>query len=268
MALTAGRDRDTGHGSAWAAARAQLGLVAALFAVAALAWIWSIHAMRGMDAGPWTSLGGLAWFLVVWTVMMAAMMFPSVAPTVALYVRATRAPSPLSGWLFAGGYLASWAVAGLIAYALGLGTSVFGDTLAWDHAGRALAAVTLIVAGLYQLTPLKDVCLAKCRSPLGSILGSWQGGPRGAFSMGARNGVWCVACCWALMASLFALGIMSVTWMAVVAGIIAAEKTMPWRRATTYATVALLIGLGILLLVAPGAVPGLTIPGGQPMRMG
>lgn len=224
--------------------------------------------MHGMDAGPWTSLGGLAWFLLVWTVMMAAMMFPSVAPTIALYTRVARTPSPLSPWLFAGGYLASWAMAGLVAYLVGVSAAAFGDGLAWDHAGRDLAAATLVVAAIYELTPLKNVCLSRCRSPLGSILGSWRGGYRGAFGMGARNGVWCVGCCWALMASLFALGIMSVTWMALVAGIIAVEKTLPWRRVTTWATAALLLGLGILLLVAPASLPGLTIPAGQTMHMG
>jgi predicted metal-binding membrane protein len=83
--------------------------------------------------------------------------------------------------------------------------------------------------------------------------------------MGAEIGAWCVGCCWALMASFFALGIMSVVWMAVVAGLIAAEKTLPWRRVATYGTAAILLVLGVLLLAAPHAVPGLTIPGGDPM---
>src|SRR2546425_517156 len=78
-------------------------------------------------------------------------------------------------------------------------TSVFGDALAWDHAGQGLAAATLVIAAAYEVTPLKNICLAKCRSPLGSILGSWRGGRVGALSMGARNGTWCVGCCWALM---------------------------------------------------------------------
>ena len=83
-----------------------------------------------------------------------------------------------------------------------------------------------------------------------------------------RNGAWCVGCCWALMASLFALGVMSMTWMAFVAGLIAVEKTLPWRRGLTYATAAILLALGLLLVVAPHALPGLTIPSGQTMPMG
>ena len=132
---------------------------------------------------------------------------------------------------------------------------------------RTLAGVTLVAAGVYEVTPLKDVCLAKCRSPLGALLGSWRDGVRGAVQMGARQGTWCVGCCWALMASLFALGVMSVSWMAFIAGIIAVEKTLPWRRGTTYATAAVLLGIGVLMLVAPDTVPGLTIPSGETMSM-
>jgi predicted metal-binding membrane protein len=267
MAVTAG-PVDAGLGAKVAAVRARLGLVLALFGIAVLGWIWSAHAMAGMDAGPWTGLGSLAWFLGVWVVMMAAMMLPSVAPTVALYTRVTRPTSRLSPWIFVGGYLLVWAAAGLVAYAVGAAaTSVLGDGLAWDHAGRGIAGATLVVAAVYELTPLKNVCLANCRSPLGAFLGSWRGGRTGALRMGVRNGAWCVGCCWALMAALFALGIMSITWMALVAGIIAVEKTLPVRRDLTYATAGLLLVLGLLLLVAPSTLPGLTIPSGQRMSM-
>jgi len=258
-----------GLGPAYAAARARLGLVAVLFALAALAWAWTVHEMRGMDAGPWTALGSLGWFLGIWVVMMAAMMLPSVAPTVSLYARMTRERSRLAPWVFTGGYLLTWAVAGLVAYLLGFAaSSLSGGALDWDRAGHALAGVTLLVAACYELTPLKDICLSKCRSPLGTLLGSWRDGLTGALRMGAKNGAWCVGCCWALMASLFALGVMSVFWMALVAGIIAVEKTLPWRRGITYATTALLAGIGILLLVAPDALPWLTLPAAGAMPMG
>jgi predicted metal-binding membrane protein len=123
------------------------------------------------------------------------------------------------------------------------------------------------VAAVYELTPLKDVCLGKCRSPLGALLGSWRDGRAGAVRMGMRNGGWCVGCCWALMASLFALGVMSVSWMAVVAGLIAIEKTVPWRH-VTLATAVVLVGLGLLVLTAPDAVPALTTPSSQMTGMG
>lgn len=256
--LTAGG----GLASAFAAVRVRLVLVAALFALAGAGWWWTVDQMRGMDEGPWTGLGTLGWFLGVWVVMMVAMMFPSVAPTIALYSRMTRERSPLSPLLFAGGYLVTWAGAGLVAFALaGILGRVPGDLLAWDRAGRWIAGGTLVVAAVYELTPLKDVCLGKCRSPLGFLLGSWRDGRRGALRMGAKNGAWCVGCCWALMASLFALGVMSVVWMAFVAGLIAVEKTLPWRRVATYGTAAVLLVLGLLLVVAPDAIPALTVPG-------
>jgi predicted metal-binding membrane protein len=269
MAASA-RSADAGLASAYAAARTRLGLVAALFLVAGIGWVWAAREMRGMDAGPWTSLGSLGWFLGVWIIMMAAMMFPSVAPTVALYARMTKRTSPLRPWLFAGGYLLAWAVAGIVAYVIGVtATRIFGDTLAWESAGREVTGATLIVAAIYELTPFKDVCLGKCRSPLGVLLGSWRDGSYGAVRMGAKNGAWCVGCCCALMASLFALGIMSVSWMALVAGIITVEKTVPWRRRfVTYAISALLFALGVFVLAAPDALPGLTIPRTDPMNMG
>ena len=233
MAVTAAQlaSRRGGLAPAFAAARARLGLVALLFALAALGWWWTAQRMEGMDEGPWTGLGTLGWFLGVWVVMMAAMMFPSVSP-------------------------------GVLAFLLLSGDWLAGNVYAWDRAGRWVAGVTLLVAAVYELTPLKDVCLGKCRSPLGLMLGSWREGRTGAIRMGMRNGAWCVGCCWALMASLFALGVMSIVWMAFVAGLIALEKTLPWRRVATYGTTAILFALGLLLLVAPELVPALTIPGG------
>jgi predicted metal-binding membrane protein len=247
-----------GLAPAWAAARSRLGLIATLFALAAVAWWWTGVRMDGMDDGPWTTVGAFGWFLGVWVVMMAAMMLPSVAPTVALYARMSRARSPLSPLAFTAGYLVVWGGVGALAFAV---AGAAQDALAWDRSGRWIAGVTLLVAAAYEVTPLKGVCLRTCRSPLGFLLGAWRDGPSGAIRMGARHGAWCVGCCWALMASLFALGVMSVAWMAFVAGLIAAEKVLPWRRVATYGTALLLLALGTLLLAAPDAIPSLTIPG-------
>ena len=268
LALVAGR---SGLAPAFAAARARLGLIALLVALAAVAWWSTADRMAGMDEGPGTDLGALGWFLGVWVVMMAAMMFPSVAPTVALYARMTRRRAPTAPLLFTAGYVLAWTAAGLVAYGLwDLGRALLGDALAWDGAGRWVAGGTLVVAAAYELTPLKDVCLTKCRSPLGFLLGSWRGGLRGALEMGIRHGAWCVGCCWALMASLFALGVMSLAWMAFVAALIALEKTLPWGRPVTYATALALLVLGVVLIAAPEAVPGLVVPGegagAMPMR--
>jgi predicted metal-binding membrane protein len=249
----------------YAAARAQWGLVAALVVLAGVGWWWTARVMSGMDAGPWTGLGSFAWFIGVWVVMMAAMMFPSVAPTVALYARMSRG-ARLVPLLFTAGYLLTWAGAGAVAFALSVvATRLTGDALAWGHAGRPLAGATLLLAAGYELTPLKNVCLGKCRSPLGALLGSWRGGPSGALRMGMKNGAWCVGCCWALMASLFALGVMSVVWMALVAALIAVEKTLPWRRVATYGVAGVLLVLGLAVLLAPDALPGLTVPGAGQM---
>jgi predicted metal-binding membrane protein len=248
------------------AARSQLGLVAVLFALAVAGWLSTGDRMSGMDDGPWTALGTLGWFLGVWVVMMAAMMLPSVAPTVALYSRMTRERSRALPWVFAAGYLVTWAGAGALAYGIArAGGLVAGDALAWDRGGRWVAGLTLLAAAAYEVTPLKDTCLDKCRSPLGFLLGSWRDGREGALRMGAAHGAWCVGCCWALMASLFALGIMSIAWMAFVAGLIAIEKLLPWRRVAVYGTAAILLVLGVLVVAAPEVIPGLTIPG---MSMG
>jgi predicted metal-binding membrane protein len=258
--------RGSGLAPAFAAVRVRYGLVAVLFALAGLGWWWTVRQMSGMDEGPWSGLGSLAWFLGVWVTMMAAMMFPSVAPTVALYSRMTRERSPTSPALFVAGYLLTWTAAGLVAFALAAGFGrVWGDVLAWDRAGRWVAGAVLLAAAAYELTPLKDVCLGRCRSPLGALIGSWRKGSWGALRMGATNGTWCVGCCWALMASLFALGVMSVAWMAVVAGLIAVEKTLPWRRVATYGTAVVLLVLGVLLLAAPRAIPALSVPADEQM---
>jgi predicted metal-binding membrane protein len=248
------------------AARSRLGLIALLFVLAALAWWSTVDRMRGMDNGPGTDLGTLGWFLGVWLVMMAAMMFPSVSPTVALYSRMTKKRSPSAPLVFVTGYLLTWTAAGLVAYGISEASGrLLGDVLSWDRAGRWVAGGILVAAAIYELTPLKTVCLRHCRSPLGFLLSSWRDGLSGALRMGAQHGAWCVGCCWALMASLFALGVMSIAWMAFVAALIAAEKTLPWRRAVTYGTAAILLALGVLLGAVPESIPGLTIPGQGPM---
>jgi predicted metal-binding membrane protein len=246
------------------AVRGRLGVVGLLFAAAAVAWWLTADRMADMDAGPGTDLGGFGWFVGIWVVMMAAMMFPSVSPTVALYSRMTRARDPVAALLFAAGYLVVWSAAGVAAYGIfRAGRAVFGDQLAWDEAGRWLAGGVLVAAALYEVTPLKDACLTNCRSPLGFLMGSWRDGRVAALRMGAGHGAWCLGCCWALMAALFALGVMSLVWMAIVAGVIALEKTLPWKRLATWSVTGLLLALAIGVFASPDSVPGLTVPGGS-----
>jgi predicted metal-binding membrane protein len=248
--------------AAFSAVRARLALVAVLFAVAGLAWWSTADRMAGMDAGPGSGLGTLGWFLGVWVVMMAAMMFPSLAPTVALYATMTRRRGVGRPLLFASGYLLVWGAAGLAAYGVfRLGAALFGGSLAWHSGGRVFAGAVLAFAAVYELTPLKDVCLSKCRSPIGFLLGTWREGPVGALEMGSKHAGWCLGCCWALMAALFALGVMSLTWMAFVAALIALEKTLPWHRVATWGTAAILLVLAVAVVAVPHSVPGLVVPG-------
>ena len=251
-----------GIGPALGAVRTRLALVGVLFAVAAVAWWSTADRMSGMDEGPGTALGGLGWFLGVWVVMMAAMMFPAVSPTVALYAKMAKGRWPGAPLVFTAGYLVVWSAAGLLAYGIyALGKELFGDDLTWDGAGQWLAGGILVGAAIYELTPAKDACLSRCRSPLGFLVGNWRDGRRGAIELGVKHGAWCLGCCWALMAALFALGVMSLAWMAFVAALITLEKTLPWGRAVTYGVAGILLVLGILLWAAPDAIPGLTIPG-------
>jgi predicted metal-binding membrane protein len=244
------------------AIRAERALVGLLLGLVGLAWWCARERMKGMDEGPWTDLGTFGWFVSVWSVMMAAMMLPSALPAVSLYARLARDRTALAPLFFTSGYLAVWAAAGLVAFGVaGAGSHLVGGALDWSRGGRWLAGAALLAAAAYQLTPLKEACLARCRSPLGLLLGSWRPGRLGGFRLGLANGAWCAGCCWALMAALFALGVMSIAWTALVAGLVLLEKTLPWRRAATGGTAALLLALGLLVLAAPDAVPMLTLPG-------
>jgi predicted metal-binding membrane protein len=249
-------------------ARGELILAGVLLALGMVAWAVTADRMGGMDAGPGTDPGTVGFFVVVWVVMMAAMMFPSVLPMVVVYDRVSRRHGRTP--FFVAGYLLTWTAAGLLAYGLFIGgRAVAGDAFAWDRGGRWLAGGVLVLAAVYQLTPLKDRCLTKCRGPLRFVLESWREGRTGALRMGAEQGAWCVGCCWALMASLFALGVMSIAWMAFVAALIALEKLAPWRVAANRAIALGLLAIGIGLAAAPASVPALTVPGsgGAMMKM-
>jgi predicted metal-binding membrane protein len=191
---------------------------------------------------------------------MAAMMLPSLAPTAAVYAALVRRDSSRV-LLFAGGYLLVWAAAGVAAYGLfELGTSLFAGALAWHGGGRWLAAGVLALAGLYQLTPFKGAFLTRCRDPLRFLRASWREDRSGALAMGLLSGGWCLGCSWALMAALFALGVMSLTWMAVIAGLVALEKLGPYGRAAKVATAGVLVVLAVAILAVPHDVPGLVVP--------
>jgi predicted metal-binding membrane protein len=243
--------------------------VVALLVVATLAWLLTNERMVGMDEGPGTDPGSLGFYVSVWIVMMAAMMLPSAASMVITYSTVQRRKRDLGRAAerggtaaFVGGYLAVWTAFGIVAYALfELVRSLDVDTLAWSRNGPYAAAAVIAIAAVYQLTPLKDVCLARCRSPLGFVVGSWGDGRVGAIRMGIKHGAWCVGCCWALMATLFALGLMSIVWMAVIAALIALERLLPWKSVANRGIAVLLVALALCVALAPERVPGLTLPG-------
>jgi predicted metal-binding membrane protein len=254
--------------AAFAAARSHVGIVVLLLAAAGVAWWSTAVQMSGMDAGPGTALGGLGWFVGAWAVMMAAMMLPSLAPTAAVYAQLTQRRGPSRPLLFACGYLLLWSAVGVAAYWLfELAKSLFGADLAWHAGGRWLAAAVLALAAIYELSPLKHACLRRCRSPLRFLSQGWRDGHGGAVTMGVRTGGWCLGCSWLLMGALFALGVMSLTWMALVAAVVGVEKIGPWRRPVTLAIAAVLLALAAALVLAPQEVPRLVVPGGSSAAM-
>jgi predicted metal-binding membrane protein len=240
------------------------GLAGALLLASLAAWVVALEQMRGMDAGPGTDLGALGWFLGIWVTMMTAMMLPSAAPAVLMFSELRRdAPA----WAFAGGYLLAWAGAGVVAYGGFRGLNALAPSFtAWEESGPWVAGGALVAAGLYQLTPLKTACLRRCRAPIGLLLRSGPG-RAGAVGTGSRHGAYCIGCCAGLMLALFALGVMSLVWMAVVAGVILVEKVLPGGELVARTTAVVLAAAGVWVAAAPETVPGLTQPTGAEMKM-
>jgi predicted metal-binding membrane protein len=251
--------------------RAQFALLGLLLALAVVAWLVTDNRMGGMESGPGMDLGGVGFYVTVWVTMMAAMMFPSVAPTVLMYDRLRaghrargKGAAPDATALFIVGYLCVWTAAGLVAYGLiELVRALDLPFLAWDEAGRYLIGGVIAAAAAYQLTPLKQACLVKCRSPMMFLAERWRHGRAGGLELGVRHGVWCLGCCWALMAALFAVGVMSLGWMAVIAAFIAGEKLLPRPAAARRTVAVLLLALGLGVALVPGEVPGFAPPDGR-----
>ena len=231
-----------------------------LIVAAVAAWAVTVERMCGMDAGPGTDLGGLGWYLGIWVTMSAAMMLPSAAPAALLVTRVSHGLPTLA---FTVGYLAAWTAYGVAAYGLfRLVTSLDTDWLAWDRGGPYVVGGVIVTAGLYELTPLKALFLRRSRNPLPSAR-------HGALRNGLVNGLDCVGCCFGLIAVLFALGVMSVFWMAIVAGVIFAEKVLPHGPRLTRLVAFVLVAFGIWVAVSPSSIPALTEPDRSPsMRMG
>ena len=238
-----------------------------LLAAAAIAWVVTVDRMQGMDAGPGTDLGSFGWFAGVWAVMMAAMMLPSLVPMAGAYAAQARGGSAdvtpqslLRTTLFTAGYLLTWVLVGLAAWLVFRAVrSLDISFLGWDNGGRYVAGGVIAGAALYELTPLKRKCLRHCRDRE-LLVADWREGAAGALRMGLDQGAYCVGSSWALMAALFALGVMSITWMVVIAALIVLEKVLPWRERAEAVTVVVLLALAAGVAFFPGELPGLTTP--------
>jgi predicted metal-binding membrane protein len=214
-------------------------------------------AMAGMPAGGW-SFAGAATFVALWTVMMAAMMLPAAAPMILIFAsaQAQRAGDvTVPTWIFIVGYLLVWAFAGVLVYAaVQIGSDIATRLTSLERARWAPLALgaTLVTAGLYQFTPIKRICLTRCRSPFTFVALSWRDGRLGALRMGLQHGAYCLGCCWALFAVLVAAGVMSLAWMLLLAALVFVEKVLPDGPCAASVIGLALVALGLVL--ASGAV--------------
>jgi len=204
----------------------QLLVAASLLVLAGLAWAWTV----AMSAMPECHRLGLPSFVLMWTVMMAAMMFPAVIPVVLAFTALTRGRrgSPaLAAAAFVGGYLVVWGALGVPVQAVLAGAARLATALP----GLArLGGPLLVLCGLYQLTPLKNACLRHCRVPLLFLGHHWRDGPGGALLLGAHHGLYCAGCCASLMIVLLVVGVMNVGWMVALSALIYLEKVLPAGR--------------------------------------
>jgi predicted metal-binding membrane protein len=245
--------------------RAALVTYAALLLVTAASWA---HVVASMDADDMAGMGMVmaptmadaTAYVASWGVMMAAMMLPSAWPIIGLYAatqrRASRAAGTTAVALFVLGYLGLWTLTGLPVY--------LGSLALMAVSARALAyvvAAVLVVAGIFQITPLKQVCLRHCRSPLGFLLGHWRAGWSGSLAMGWGHAVYCLGCCWALMAVLVVAGAMGLPWVLLIACVVAAEKLLPRGERLARLTGVVLMLLGAAVAVHPNLAAALRAGG-------
>jgi len=237
-------------------------ILGSLLALAAAAWgvlIWQSATTEG-DMSLTMGMSPPLW-IALWIAMMVAIMFPTAAPMILMFARVhakrqERGQPFVPTWVFASSYLLLWSFAGVVAYSLAVGGDEIADQSMWvmDNAAR-FGGVVLVAAGVYQLSPLKYVCLNKCRTPISFILNSWRDGRRGSFVMGLEHGVYCLGCCWLLFLILFPLGMMNIAILALVTLLIFAEKSLPVGRWAAFAAAVVLIGYGVLVVFVPEALP-------------
>lgn len=249
-------------------------ILALLIAITAAAWamlVWQQMSM-GMAMNAPTMGMRAPLFLIVWVVMMVAMMFPTASPMILAFHKVqagkrARGETFVSTWIFVAAYMLVWALSGVLAYAGAAGAEAMAAQAKLSGATAArIGAVLLVIAGAYQLSPLKNMCLAKCRTPMTFILTSWRDGTTGALRMGFEHGFFCLGCCWLLFLVLFPLGIMNIAAMAVVTLLVYAEKALAaGERIAKWAGIALML-YGVMILVFPHTLPTFAAAGGMTMN--
>lgn len=249
--------------------RTEIAIALALGVLTVAAWLLTIRlmgpAMSGGMVGDQISPGLMAAVDVgMWVIMMAAMMLPSTVPVLAAVTQIARsrkqqAVSSRAPWVFGLGYLLVWIAVGVIAATIDLGgRAILGTSPALNAVAPVAAGVILALAGLYQLSPLKNRCLRHCRSPFGFLMTNWREGTTGAVRLGVRHGVYCLGCCWALMGTLLVTEALGIVWPITLSLLIFVEKVLPGGRYVALVATVGLVALGIaqatglVMLVSPG----------------
>lgn len=243
-------------------------VLSGLTLIAALSWAYLVSLasdMQNMDMEnvgmqmttprmeTW-GVGDFALTFVMWTVMMVAMMTPSAAPMILMFAGVNRRRqeqelSYVKTSVFLAGYLVVWAAFSVMATTTQWGLNALSLlSPAMTSTSPVLGGVLLLVAGVYQWTPLKHACLSNCRSPLGFVLHEWREGSWGAFLMGLKHGVYCTGCCWSLMALLFVAGVMNLLWVAAIAGFVLLEKVVPAGDRLGRVAGMVLVGWGVWMV--------------------
>ena len=244
--------------------RARNLIIATLLVLAAAAWaliVWQSSMVNEDEMmGPTMGMAAPV-FLAIWVAMMIAMMFPTAMPMILTFARvqagkAARDQATVPVGIFVAAYLLVWIFFGAAAFAVASAGEALANRSMWlmDSAPR-IGGVVLIAAGIYQLSPLKRICLSKCRSPMSWLLNSWRDGPGGALRMGVEHGVYCLGCCWLLFVILFPLGMMNIAAMSVITLLIFAEKSLPISRPVGMLAALGLIAYGAVVLASPNVLP-------------
>ncbi len=244
-------------------ARERALILTIILGLSVAAWglmVWQSVTMRASAMGLTMGMGGVL-FLALWVTMMVAMMFPSAATMILMFATVSsgkrqRAQAFVPTWVFVSGYLLIWALFGAVAYIVATAADRLAGQSMWLMENAAhIGGLLLVIAGLYQLSPLKNVCLTKCRTPTQFVLTSWRDGYGGALRMGIEHGLYCLGCCWLLFVILFPLGMMNIVVLGLLTALIFAEKCLPIGPLAARIAAGVLVVYGLVVIFVPAALP-------------